>query len=107
MTNTNLMTFTAEQLEQMGQKIIDALIFQWDYLVFEILDEGQREQWYAERDKFLETTTKTDFRNQVLKSELFLRGLAEAEEIVLGIRFNDPNDTIWGGENYVDYERHQ
>lgn len=107
MTNTNLMTFTAKQLEQMGQQIIDTLIFQWDYLVFEILDEQQREQWYADRDKFLETTTKTDFYNQVLKSELFTRSLAEAEGIVLGTRFNDPNDTIWGGENYVNYERHQ
>ena len=103
MIDTNKMTFTTEQLEHLGEQIIDALIFQWDFIIFEMLDEEQRKQWHEKHDNKI---TKEEFYNKVLKSELFLRGLEEAKEIVYGIRFNDPNDTIWGGENYVDYERH-
>lgn len=92
MIDTNRMIFTDKQLEQIGQEIIDALIFQWDYLVFEILNEAQRELWYELRD---EKITKEEFYNKILKSELFLKGLQEAVDIVYGERFNDPNDTIW------------
>lgn len=92
MIDTNRMIFTDKQLEQIGQEIIDALIFQWDYLVFEILDEAQRELWYELRD---EKITKEEFYNRILKSELFLKGLQEAVDVVYGERFDDPNDTIW------------
>lgn len=92
MIDTNKMIFTDEQREQMGYEIIDALIFQWDFLVFEILDEKQRETWYGLRD---EKITKEEFRDKILKSELFLKGLHEAIEIVYGERFDDPDDTIW------------
>ncbi len=104
MLDTNKMKFTSEQLENLGKEIINALVFQWDFIIYEILNDEQRKQWYAERGKD-NKVTKDEFWENTLKSELFLRGLTEASELILSKRFADPDDTLWGGENFVSYEK--